>query len=108
MKYFVNINSAEELRKMYRELVITMHPDKGGNAEEFAEMQNEYDNIKKQYEGSTSKAGRGSPESLPCFLGAGSAAGCLMPTISKHSFKASPPPLPPHWPVTSDAGLWPH
>ena len=59
MKYFVNINSAEELRKMYRELVITMHPDKGGNAEEFAEMQNEYDNIKKQYEGSTSKAGRG-------------------------------------------------
>ena len=53
MKYFVNINSAEELRKIYRELVITMHPDKGGNAEEFKAMQAEFETLKKQYQNGT-------------------------------------------------------
>ena len=36
MKYFVNYPyTAESLKAEFRALCLTMHPDKGGNAEEF-------------------------------------------------------------------------
>ena len=53
MKYFSNINNAEELRKAYRQHVINMHPDRGGNEEEFKAMQAEFETLKKQYQNGT-------------------------------------------------------
>lgn len=46
MKYFANIKTAEELRKVYRELCLTLHPDKGGNEEDFKAMQAEFESLK--------------------------------------------------------------
>lgn len=47
MKYFANINNHEELKKAFRAYCVTMHPDKGGNAEEFKAMLNEYEQAAK-------------------------------------------------------------
>lgn len=47
MKYFLNINSLEELKKQFREYCQTMHPDKGGNAEDFKSMLKEYEQAAK-------------------------------------------------------------
>ena len=47
MKYFNNINKSEELKKAFRAYCVTMHPDKGGNAEEFKAMLNEYEQAAK-------------------------------------------------------------
>ena len=43
LKYFVNIETIEELKKAYKELAKKFHPDLGGNKEKFQEMNNEYD-----------------------------------------------------------------
>lgn len=52
MKYFINTPyTAETLKAEFRALCLTMHPDKGGNAEEFKAMQSEYDNILKTLTG---------------------------------------------------------
>lgn len=47
MRYFNNITTKEELKKRFRELSITLHPDRGGNAEDFAAMMAEYENALK-------------------------------------------------------------
>lgn len=47
MRYFANINNPEELKKAFRAYCVTMHPDKGGNAEEFKNMLNEYEQAAK-------------------------------------------------------------
>lgn len=41
-KYF---NSNEDLKKQYRELCKRLHPDHGGNEENFKEMMAEYERI---------------------------------------------------------------
>lgn len=43
MKYFRNINTLEELRKVYKELLKIHHPDNGGNVAEMQEINAEYD-----------------------------------------------------------------
>ena len=43
LKYFVNIETIEELKKAYKELAKQLHPDLGGDKEKFQEMNNEYD-----------------------------------------------------------------
>ena len=46
-KYF-NIDkivSSDDLKKQYRALALELHPDKGGNAEQFKEMGNEYESL---------------------------------------------------------------
>ena len=53
MKYFANIHNADELRKAYRAHVINMHPDRGGNEEEFKAMKAEFEQLKKQYQNGT-------------------------------------------------------
>ena len=53
MKYFANIHSADALRKAYRANVISMHPDRGGNEEEFKAMQAEFEQLKQQYQNGT-------------------------------------------------------
>ena len=45
MKYFTNCKTAEELKKEYRRLAKQLHPDLGGNTEEFKIMQNEFEQI---------------------------------------------------------------
>lgn len=47
MKYFKDITTPEELKKAFRAYCVTMHPDKGGNAEEFKAMLNEYEQAAK-------------------------------------------------------------
>lgn len=50
-KYF-NIDkivSSDDLKKQYRALALELHPDKGGNAEQFKEMGNEYESLFKTF-----------------------------------------------------------
>lgn len=42
MNYFKNITTAEELKKQFRAYCVSMHPDKGGDPEEFKNMMAEY------------------------------------------------------------------
>lgn len=41
--YFESVNTLEELKEKYRRYCIAMHPDRGGNEEEFKAMQSEYE-----------------------------------------------------------------
>lgn len=50
MKYFKNITTPEELKKQFRALSIKLHPDRGGNAEDFREMMAEYMAISKDFD----------------------------------------------------------
>lgn len=50
MKYFKNITTAEELKKQFRAYCVNMHPDKGGDPEEFKAMMAEYNGIIKNFE----------------------------------------------------------
>lgn len=50
MKYFNNITTVEELKNQFRALSIKLHPDRGGNAEEFREMMAEYMAISKDFD----------------------------------------------------------
>ena len=43
MKWVKEINSLEELRKLYRQLVIKYHPDNGGSGEAIKEINKEYE-----------------------------------------------------------------
>ena len=59
MKYFVNYPyTAESLKREYRELCKKLHPDTGGNAQDFAEMMNEYEQTARNLNGNgtTNKA----------------------------------------------------
>lgn len=47
MKYFNNITTPEELKKQFHSYCITMHPDKGGDPEEFKAMLAEYEEAAK-------------------------------------------------------------
>lgn len=50
MKYFKNIITAEEIKKQFRAYCVSMHPDKGGDPEEFKAMIAEYNGILKNFE----------------------------------------------------------
>lgn len=50
MKYFKNITTAEEIKKQFRAYCVSMHPDKGGDPEEFKQMMAEYNNIIKNFD----------------------------------------------------------
>lgn len=50
MKYFRNITTAEEIKKQFRAYCVSMHPDKGGDPEEFKNMMAEYTGIIKNFE----------------------------------------------------------
>ena len=47
MKYFNNITTPEELKKQFRAYCVSMHPDKGGDPEEFKTMLAEYEEAAK-------------------------------------------------------------
>lgn len=49
-KYFSNITTAEEIKKQFRAYCVSMHPDKGGDPEEFKLMMAEYNSIIKNFE----------------------------------------------------------
>ena len=44
-QYFIDCKTAEELKKAYRAWAKKLHPDLGGNAEEFKVMQAEYERM---------------------------------------------------------------
>ena len=44
-KYFENISTLEQLRKLYKELLKLHHPDNGGNVSEMQEINSEYDRM---------------------------------------------------------------
>lgn len=56
MKYFNNLTTAEELKKQFRNYCVSMHPDKGGNPEEFKAMVAEYNNITRNFEKAKERA----------------------------------------------------
>lgn len=56
MKYFSNITTPEELKKQFRAYCVTMHPDKGGDPEEFKNMVAEYNNIMRNFEKAKERA----------------------------------------------------
>lgn len=56
MKYFNNITTAEELKEKFRSYCVTMHPDKGGDPEEFKNMLAEYNNITCNFEQAKERA----------------------------------------------------
>ena len=45
MRFFTDCKTAEELKKAYRAWAKKLHPDLGGNAEEFKVMQAEYEKL---------------------------------------------------------------
>lgn len=56
MKYFKNITTPEELKKQFRTLATKLHPDRGGNAEEFKNMMAEYMAISKDFDRAKERA----------------------------------------------------
>lgn len=56
MKYFKNITTAEEIKKQFRVYCVSMHPDKGGDPEEFKAMMLEYNDIIKNFEQAKKRA----------------------------------------------------
>lgn len=56
MKYFKNITTVEEIKKQFRAYCVSMHPDKGGDPEEFKAMMAEYNGIIKNFEQAKKKA----------------------------------------------------
>lgn len=56
MKYFNNITTPEELKKQFRTLATKLHPDRGGNAEEFKNMMAEYMAISKDFDRAKERA----------------------------------------------------
>lgn len=51
VRYFSGLNSLEEGKAIFRNLVLEMHPDKGGTQEEFMEMNKQYVQFKQSMEG---------------------------------------------------------
>lgn len=45
MAYFKNVNTLEELRKQYKELLKVHHPDNGGNVSAMQDVNAEYDKL---------------------------------------------------------------
>ena len=56
MKYFKNTTTAEEIKKQFRAYCVSMHPDKGGDPEEFKAMMAEYNGIIKNFEQAKKRA----------------------------------------------------
>lgn len=50
MQYFKNITTAGEIKKQFRAYCVNMHPDKGGDPDEFKAMMAEYNDIIKNFE----------------------------------------------------------
>lgn len=46
--YFKDCTSIEELKKAYRKVCFKLHPDMGGNEDDFKKMNNEYENLLKK------------------------------------------------------------
>lgn len=45
IQYFTDCSDKEEVKQIYRNLVKQLHPDAGGNINEFQEMKRQYENI---------------------------------------------------------------
>ena len=74
MKYFVNSPyTAESLKNEFRALSLKLHPDTGGNAEEFKDMMQEYEQIARNLSGTaqnTKQSTTASAEDVADMMGA--------------------------------------
>ena len=43
--YFNNVKDLNELKSQYRKMAFELHPDRGGNAKKFSDMQKEYEEL---------------------------------------------------------------
>ena len=50
MRYFENIKTVEELKKLYKKLTVKNHPDNGGCENIMAQINKEYDELLKHFE----------------------------------------------------------
>ena len=48
MRFFQSVTTAEELKKEYRKLAKKFHPDQGGNANDFIQLKEEYEERSKR------------------------------------------------------------
>ena len=46
--YFNNVRDLNELKSQYRKMAFELHPDRGGNAKKFSDMQKEYEELFQQ------------------------------------------------------------
>lgn len=58
LKYFIGVETIEELKKVYKELAKQLHPDLGGNKEKFQAMNNEYDMLFKDLKNKSNKTNK--------------------------------------------------
>lgn len=58
LKYFIGVETLEELKKKYKELAKKLHPDLGGNKEKFQELNNEYDLLFKDLKNKSNKTNK--------------------------------------------------
>ena len=47
MNYFENCYTSDEIKTRYRQWAMKLHPDKGGDAADFRQLQNQYESIQK-------------------------------------------------------------
>jgi len=49
MNYFTDCKTIEEAKKVYRKYALELHPDQGGNKEEFKTFQNQFEDFLKNF-----------------------------------------------------------
>ena len=66
--YFSKNLSQADAKKLYRKLSLKMHPDKGGNHNDFVAMQNEYENFLKGNFSFSSEQAKAETKSMDDFI----------------------------------------
>ena len=71
MKYFKNVETLEQLRKQYRDLLKKYHPDNGGSEETTKEINNEYEQLfkvlKNRHSSESKSANKSNSNESTCY-----------------------------------------
>lgn len=66
-RYFINVTTLEQLRKQYKELLKTYHPDNGGNVSDMQDINVEYDKMFKVLKDKHESDHTGSDRGKECY-----------------------------------------